>query len=673
MSAGDDETLEQPLKILVVDDSRVIRKIIRKELEPDGYEISEAKNGLEALTRLAGSSPPDLVTLDVEMPKLNGFDTCRKIRTERYTRFFTHCPGNQMPVIFVTGNDTMKDRKRGFQLGAADFISKPFTKGAVLSAVSKILKPAKTIQGLTALVVDDSGVARHIVSEYLRREGLVIIQAEDGMEALDILHRRAAEIDIVITDLVMPRMDGRELTLKIRGELNLSDLPVLFLTASADQSELLEVFKAGATDHLVKPFAKEELLARITVHLERSLLSKKLRNMVSELTDLNQMKDNLLAVCSHDLRSPLNGILGFADMLLEKDYLNSEDREGLTHIKTSGNVLLGLINDILDLSKAKAEQTELKMDPITLLQVIQTSINSLGQMAAGKSQTIRLQDRCEGAIIMGNASGLGRVFNNLLSNAIKFTPENGTIHLTIAPHLSNKVQIRIRDTGIGIAEDKIPYLFDQFTSTSQTGTSGEVGTGLGMSIVKEILEKHEVPIEVKSETGKGTCFTLTFPLTSVAPIDRTISTKKIDYTRSAPSSEEKQLNILLVEDNPVNQKLAEKMLTKSGHNVVVAGNGKDAFHIYRDSAEKIDLIFMDVQMPEMDGLESTRTIRDFEKKKDMPGVPIVAMTGQAMDGDREKCLETGMDDYIVKPINKTIVLEIVEKWTSGAPLEMRSI
>ena len=376
------------------------------------------------------------------------------------------------------------------------------------------------------------------------------------------------------------------------------------------------------------------------------------------------MKDNLLAVCSHDLRSPLNGILGFADMLLEKEYLESEDREGLTYIKTSGNLLLGLINDILDLSKAKAEQAELKMDPVTLHQVVQTSVNSLGQMAAGKSQAIRLQDQCEGAVIMGNASGLGRVFNNLLSNAIKFTPDNGTIHLNIEPGPPGNVQVRVVDTGIGIPEDKIPYLFDQFTSTSQSGTSGEVGTGLGMSIVKEILEKHGVPIEVESKTGKGTCFTLTFPLTDEAPIDNGLSVKPTISAPPALSSEKKQLNILLAEDNPVNQKLAEKMLTKAGHKVTVAGNGREASLKYSDSPEKIDLIFMDIQMPEMDGLESTRAIREFEKEKDVQKkVPIIAMTGQAMDGDREKCLETGMDDYIVKPINKAVVLDIIEKWS----------
>ncbi len=161
-----------------------------------------------------------------------------------------------MPVIFVTGNDTMDDRKRGFQLGAADFISKPFPEGAILLAVDKVLQPAQLVQGMTALVVDDSGVARHIVTEYLRREGLTIIQAEDGQEALDILRRQTSEIDMVITDLNMPRMDGCQLARNIRGELNLTDLPVIFLTASADESELLEVFKAGATDHLVKPFAQ---------------------------------------------------------------------------------------------------------------------------------------------------------------------------------------------------------------------------------------------------------------------------------------------------------------------------------------------------------------------------------------------------------------------------------
>ncbi len=650
------------MKILVVDDSEVIRRTIRKELEGGGYKVVEAKNGLEALTRMAPPTTPDLVTLDIEMPKLNGFETCERLRNERYARFFTHCPDHRMPVIFITGNDTMKDRKRGFQLGAADFISKPFSQGTILSAIDKVLKPSQLVQGMTALVVDDSDVARHIVAEYLRREGLAIIQAENGREALEILRRRTDRIDMVITDLVMPEVDGCQLVRSIRGELNLVDLPVIFLTASADESELLEVFKAGATDHLVKPFAKEELLARIRVHLERNRLNKNLRNMVRELTDLNRMKDNLLAVCSHDLRSPLNGILGFADLLLEKEYLASEDRESLNHIKSSGNILLGLINDILDLSKAKAEKAELKMDPIHLSQVIKTSIQSLSRMAAGKSQTVQYENLCEQTVIMGNASGLGRVFNNLLSNAIKFTPENGEIKIVIEPRSNGRADVKVIDSGIGIPEEKIPYLFDQFTKTSQSGTRGEVGTGLGMSIVKEILEKHTVPISVKSTMGKGTCFTLTFSLTNAPPIDHAVSANEAARNTKALPHGERNLNILLAEDNPVNQKLALKMLAKCGHSVTVAANGSEAFDLFRQLSEKTDLIFMDVQMPEMDGMESTRAIREFERKEDLPGTPIVAMTGQAMAGDREKCLAAGMNDYIVKPINKSTLLDMIERW-----------
>ena len=658
--------MDRSMKILVVDDSPMIRQTIRKELETGGYEVSEAQNGLEALTRLAVPSPPDLVTLDIEMPKLNGLDTCRKLRGERYARFFNHCPDNRMPVIFVTGNDTMEDRKTGFELGASDFISKPFAGGAILSAVNKVLKPAKTVQGLTALVVDDSGVARHIVSEYLRREGLTVIQAEDGLQAYDILVQRHMEIDMVITDLNMPNMDGCELTRKIRQELNLSDLPVIFLTASADQSQLLEVFKVGATDYLMKPFAKEELLARITVHLERNLLNKHLRTMVRELTDLNHMKDNLLAVCSHDLRSPLNGILGFADLLLEKEYLEPEDKEGLDHIKTSGNILLGLINDILDLSKAKAETAELKMDPVKLSQVIKTSINSLKQMATGKGQEIQFENPCEGAVVMANASGLGRVFNNLLSNAIKFTPENGTIRIVIEPESENRIRVKVMDTGIGIPEDKIPYLFDQFTKTSQSGTCGEQGTGLGMSIVKEILEKHGVAVEVKSEVEKGTCFSLRFPLSEKSPMG--VDIPPATSSKPLPARQGQPLSILLAEDNPVNRKLAEKMLTKAGHRVEMAHDGEEALLKYSHAPGNFDLIFMDVQMPGMDGLSGTKAIRKFESgQTPIPRIPIVAMTGQAMDGDREKCLESGMDDYIVKPINKEGLLEMLRKWGPDLP------
>ena len=529
------------LKVLVVDDSSMIRKTIRNELEEGGYEVIEAKDGLECLARAACVPPPDLITLDIEMPRLNGFDTCGKLREERYARFFTNSKDHQVPVIFVTSNDTMEGRKKGFNLGAVDFVTKPFAKGAILAAVNKLLKPVTLSQGLTALVVDDSKIARAVVSAHLKREGLSIIEVENGVEAFEILSDQDNEIDMVITDLEMPKMDGRELAGKIRNELNMSDLPIIFLTANSDRSELIEVFKAGATDYLIKPFAKEELLARITVQLERNRLTRQLREMVNELVDLNLMKDNVLAVCSHDLRSPLNGILGFTNLVLKKDYLETEDREALTHIETSGNLLLGLINDILDLSKARAEQVELKMDPISLPAAVRTSIIALKHMADGKQQQLQLTVDCPDAMISGNSSGISRVFNNLLSNAIKFTPENGQISVDIESAPDEHVVVKMTDTGIGIPKEKIPCLFDQFTRASQTGTSGEKGTGLGMSIVKEILERHSADIEVISREGKGTCFKLTFSRITAAP-------EYIGLEPENTGANEKQHRILIEDD-----------------------------------------------------------------------------------------------------------------------------
>ncbi|MBW1768025.1 MAG: response regulator, partial [Deltaproteobacteria bacterium] len=313
----------EPKNILVVDDSAMVRETIRGELEQGGYNVVEAADGIEALIQAAVTPPPDLITLDIEMPKLNGFETCEKLRREHYARFFTRSRDGQVPIIFVTSNDTIPYRKRGFDLGAADFITKPFAKGEILAAVNKMLKPDSRLQELVALVVDDSTVARRIVSEVLKREGLTVMEAEDGINAFEIMESKMAEIDIVITDLMMPRMDGIELCRKIRSQPDIPHLPVIFLTGAEDQSQLLEIFKAGATDYLVKPFLKEELLARLSVQFEGIQLNRRHLRTVNELKDLEQMKDNLLGVCSHDQHLPLNEILSSADLLLEKDYLKA--------------------------------------------------------------------------------------------------------------------------------------------------------------------------------------------------------------------------------------------------------------------------------------------------------------------------------------------------------------
>jgi CheY-like chemotaxis protein len=313
--------------ILVVDDSETMRNLIRRVLEPKGYEVIEAKNGIEALTRALSKDVPDLITLDIDMPKMDGFDACQKILCD-YHQEGASLKGKRRPhIVFVTANDSVENRRRGFNVGATDFIAKPFSDAEILSTVQDILSPSKHLSGMTALVVDDSSLSRNIVAENISREGLTTIEAENGLQALDIVHREKENIDIVITDLVMPEMDGVTLCENIRKEALLEDLPIIFLTSMADQRHLLRVFQAGATDYLVKPFFQEELLARLQVHLEKSVLIRQLRRTIADLKKAKKEQEEKQrlqgvvemagAVC-HELNQPIQAISGLAELMMMK-------------------------------------------------------------------------------------------------------------------------------------------------------------------------------------------------------------------------------------------------------------------------------------------------------------------------------------------------------------------
>lgn len=298
-------------RILVVDDSPTVRMQIREELEQGGYEVVEAKNGLEALILAASAAPPDLITLDIEMPKIDGFETCRKLRESQYSRFFSKSEDHRVPVIFITGNDNLEDRKKGFELGAVDFVTKPFHSGEILSVANNILNPPIKQKGIKALVADDNIVARKIASLCLSREGIDVFEAEDGKQAYEFISTSGDQLDIVITDLVMPKMDGMLLCRKIRKELGKLDIPIIVLTAMSDLSEILEVFRAGASDYLVKPFSKEELLARINVHIDRSRVNRELRETITLLKQANEKIEKL------SVTDPLTGCFN-------RGYLNKQ-------------------------------------------------------------------------------------------------------------------------------------------------------------------------------------------------------------------------------------------------------------------------------------------------------------------------------------------------------------
>ncbi len=501
------------MRILIVDDSASIRKIIKNDLCHPDYVICEASCGAEALKAVV-EFRPDVITLDVDMPDMSGFEVANFIRASDVKYHLDDSRIQDIPIIFVTSSNSLEERTKGFAVGASDFIMKPFVKGEIATAVKHFSQRGKELNGLTALVVDDSSTALRIVKDNLEQQGITVLTAVDGLEALRyFLNKEDYTIDLIITDYHMPHLNGLELCRTVREKLGNSDIPIIFLTADNENNSTIDIFEAGATDYLVKPFLKEELTARLGIHIRELQLKKEQEKIVRELKIANSLKDEFLAVASHDLRSPLNGILGFSSFILDAPYLKTEERVYAESVVESGQFLLSLINDILDLALLNTEKGDLQFSKIDLRNIIESSILTLNHMASPKKISLLMSNTINNIpLIEGNRNALMRVINNLISNAIKFTNDHGKVTITLEKPLDGYIQIKISDTGIGIPQDKLPYLFDKFTRISKSGTHKEKSTGLGLSITKKLIEKHNGTVTVNSRVGEGTDIMVLLPV-----------------------------------------------------------------------------------------------------------------------------------------------------------------
>ena len=510
MNAPSAKTLNL-MKILIVEDSSTIRKIAARELTDGGYEIVEAANGEEALHHLSQNSF-DLMTLDIELGELNGFDVLEKIKSPEFARSLV-IQFTPPPVVFLTGMDSLEVRRRGFDKGAMDFITKPFLSGELLRTVDNILKPQDRYRGMDVLIVDDSPAVRNIVGDILKKEGMNTHLAEDGQQAFEYAREHLKDLDLIITDIHMPHMTGIELCDKVRKDLNHKGMPIIVLSAASDQKDILEVFKAGASDYLNKPFAKEELLARMRVHMDLRYTNRELSRKVSQLKRLGKMKDDFLAVCSHDLVGPLGAIRGFADLIDLTQPGPEQTSQYTLQIRKSVDYLVTLVRELLDIGRIQASSEEMEMVLLDIANVLEESKPSLEQLASMKDVKLTAHLAASGRGLMnGNKSALIRIINNLTINAIKFTPQKGAVDILLNEDPETKeICLSVNDTGIGIPETMIPQLFDPKANTSRPGTDGEVSTGLGLSIVQKLVEQHGGRINVNSQEGTGTSFHICFP------------------------------------------------------------------------------------------------------------------------------------------------------------------
>lgn len=498
------------MSILIVDDSSMFRKAIKEELSESSFKIIEAKDHQECMDKL--SDETELVILDIEMPEKNGFEVYSMIRKFE-DKNYAH--KKSLPIIFLSSSDSYENRMKGYELGALDFVSKSFEEGELLLYVEKILHPKKRFADFTVLAVEDSQFFLKVVTHLLAQMGLNILTAADGQEALEIYKDNRDDIHIIVTDHNMPNMTGIELTKAIRNTLGDKDIPIVILSANDEKKLVPELFRAGASDYINKPYIKEEFVARLESHIESYNIKMILRKDIKKQKQFNKLKDEFLTICSHDLRSPLCSILGYAEVLQEDDHeiTSNEKKDFLHRISKAGNFLLTLINSLLDLQKMGLEQ-EYIWKPTHVRSLLRSSLEQMkGQADHKHIEIIYTDELMEDSVVLLDSTALNRVFNNLLSNAIKFTPKGKKVFISITHEDEDNVRIQFQDEGIGIEESRIDSIFQKFTKESKSGTDGEKGTGLGLSIVQEIIANHDGKVWVESPgVEMGSTFVITLPV-----------------------------------------------------------------------------------------------------------------------------------------------------------------
>ncbi|GGD80522.1 PAS domain S-box protein [Paenibacillus nasutitermitis] len=374
----------------------------------------------------------------------------------------------------------------------------------------------------------------------------------------------------------------------------------------------------------------------------------------------NKAKSEFLAMMSHEIRTPMNGVIGMTDLLLESTSLDAVQREYIQIISKSGSTLLSIINDILDFSKIESGRAELQEEPFNILECLNETLGILHPKAQEKNLTIHTLVRNSlPELVIGDSDRLKQILMNLVGNAIKFT-EQGSIDVSIErlpDHDRHAVlQFKVKDTGIGIAKENISHLFEPFYRVDDFMTRKTEGTGLGLAISKKLVTLLGGDIRVEPTDGQGSLFAFTVHFPEVAQ-PSSIQKYEPEAEANRPETAQEALKILIAEDNKVNQFVLQKMLESQGHQTWIAENGREVIQMAAD--EHYDIIFMDVQMPVMNGLEATKLIRKTLPSEQRPF--IIAVTANALKGDQEKCLAAGMDAYMSKPVKTSVIIELIKE------------
>jgi PAS domain S-box-containing protein len=622
----------QKHRILVVEDEATDRYIIKKALAGTGIEhdLTFATNISEGIAATNGKEY-DCIFLDYKLPGGTGLELLKAIRASDKTS----------PIIIVTSQEDVKIAVDAMKEGADDYITKDIISkdsgiGQCLRwAISKkeqVTRSQELESKLRETQIQLSTVAKNapVILFTLNANGQFVFIEGKGFNSLGIAKDQILNHTIDLLDELPFTTEHYHRALQ--GEE--------FTIISEWHDFYFEIYyspiRAENNIHGVLGVASD-----ITAHklAERNL--EKARQLAEETA---KIKEQFLANMSHEIRTPMNGIIGLA-RILSNTKLDTEQARYLHAIRNCSDNLLVIINDILDFSKIEAGKMNFETVEFSIDEVAGQTIELFQSKADEKSlQLIFEKDPVIPQTVNGDPTRLSQILNNLVSNAIKFT-ESGEVRIRIrlAGRKAEKVtiQFEVRDTGIGIPEKILPTIFDSFTQASSDTTRKFGGTGLGLTIVKRLIELQSGDIQVKSKHGSGTTFQFELPFT-VSEVH------KLRFDEPIENVSISHLRILLAEDNKVNQLVAKKVFSDWSTHLDMADNGLIALEKLRNS--HYDLILMDIQMPEMDGYTAVSIIRN-EFPDGKKQIPILAMTAHATASERTKIIESGMNDYINKPFD----------------------
>ncbi len=643
-------TSDKQATVLLIEDERGDAELIRIQLHEPGTEAFAVQivDSLAAARQLIDEGlQPDIVLLDLNLPDSNGLQTVDRCRAL-----------TEAPIVVMTGHDDDALSAAALEAGAQDYLVKgKFDR----DALSRAVRNAIVRRRLELKIGRDERTLAAAIEAM--DDAFVLYDSDDRLVFCNDKYR---SIYAASADLIVPGASFEQIVRKgaERGQyaeaIGRVDAWVAERMAAHLQSNstLTQQLDSGRWLRIVERKTADNHIVGFRVDVTELMLDKQAAEAA------NVAKSRFLATMSHELRTPMNGILGMAQLLLMPT-LDDKDREDYARtILNSGQTLLTLLNDILDLSKVEAGKLELESVAFAPDQLLRETLALFAETARGKG--LRLEAIWQGAAqhYLGDAHRLRQMLSNLIGNALKFTAQ-GEVHVTArAVEKSGQaavLEFAVSDTGIGIPEDKLALLFQPFSQADSSTTRQYGGTGLGLSIVRSLARLMGGDVGVESTLGKGSRFWFRVSLATMVLDEKRRQERHYADDPGTRAAIDLTGRILVVEDNPTNQKVIRAMLDTLNLQCTMTDDGQQAVDVIAGGG-KFDLILMDVQMPVLDGYAATAHIRHQEAERNEPRRIIIALTADAFAEDRSRCLTAGMDDYLAKPIDVEQLTAMLYRW-----------